>query len=140
MNIRMDVTSYIDPTKPEKLGEAVRTALLGSAIIVEGQAIQLCPVDTGRLRGSITHQMKGQVVSKSDTASRARHPATQADVIDVPDDKYTASVGTNVEYAEFVEYGTQRTKAQPYMRPALYMSLFKIVSYFGKKVRQVLRG
>lgn len=28
-------------------------------------------------------------------------------------------VGTNVEYAIFVEYGTSRNQAQPYLRPAV---------------------
>ena len=57
----------------------------------ETYAKQLCPVDTGRLRNSITH---AQV------------------------DEDTEVIGTNVKYAPFVELGTKKQKAQPYLRPA----------------------
>lgn len=58
----------------------------------EGYAKQLCPVDTGNLRNSITHQMRGE---------------------------NTVAVGTNVHYAPFVELGTRKMRAQPYLRPAV---------------------
>lgn len=56
---------------------------------------QLCPVDTGRLRSSI-----GMTSGRD-----GRGP-----YIDV---------GTNVEYALPVEYGTSTSKAQPFVRPGL---------------------
>lgn len=59
----------------------------------EGYAKKLCPVDTGRLRNSITHT--------------------------VDEDEHAAYVGTNVEYATYVEMGTSKTKAQPYLKPAV---------------------
>ena len=58
----------------------------------EGYAKQLCPVDTGNLRNSITHQMRGE---------------------------NTVAVGTNVHYAPYVELGTSKMRAQPYLRPAV---------------------
>lgn len=58
----------------------------------ERYAKELAPVDTGRLRNSITH-----AVEESEKA---------------------AYIGTNVEYAPYVELGTSRQKAQPYLRPA----------------------
>lgn len=57
----------------------------------ESYAKKLCPVDTGRLRNSITHQQY---------------------------DENTEVIGTNVEYAPFVELGTTRMSARPYLRPA----------------------
>lgn len=64
-------------------------------ISVERKAIHLCPVDTGRLRASIsslvTEDAKGLL----------------------------GIVGTNVEYAIFVEFGTRHMSAQPFLRPAL---------------------
>ena len=48
-------------------------------------------VDTGRLRNSITH-------------------ATDED---------SAYIGTNVEYAPYVEMGTYKMKARPYLEPAV---------------------
>lgn len=73
------------------LDAALTRALEKVGLVAEGYAKRLCPVDTGRLRNSITHAMEG----------------SEAVVI-----------GTNVEYAPYVELGTARQKAQPYLRPA----------------------
>lgn len=73
--------------------EAVERALEAVGLLAEGYAKRYCPVDTGRLRNSITHG---------------------ADMSDT-----TAYIGTNVEYAAYVEYGTSKTPAQPYLKPAV---------------------
>ena len=57
----------------------------------ETYAKQLCPVDTGNLRNSITHKQF---------------------------DENTEVIGTNVEYAPYVELGTRKMRARPYLRPA----------------------
>ena len=72
--------------------EAIIKALEMIGQSAEGYAKAICPVDTGNLRNSITHQQEG-------------------------DD--TEVIGTNVEYAPYVELGTQRSKAQPYLKPAV---------------------
>jgi HK97 gp10 family phage protein len=61
-----------------------------SAMRVERDAKQRCPVDTGRLRSSI------QVASG----------------------KGWRTVSTNVEYAPYVEFGTRRRGAKPFLFPA----------------------
>lgn len=58
-----------------------------------GYAKMLSPVDTGRLRNSLTHDVKAG--------------------------EEAVYVGTNVEYAPYVELGTRRSKAQPFLRPAV---------------------
>ena len=67
-------------------------ALEEIGLVAEGYAKRLCPVDTGRLRNSITH------------------------AIDPTED--VAIIGTNVEYGPAVEYGTSSTDAQPFLHPA----------------------
>lgn len=49
-------------------------------------------VDTGRLRNSVTHQIR--------EAEKAVY------------------IGTNVEYAPYVELGTEKAKPKPYLKPA----------------------
>lgn len=71
---------------------SIERALTRIGLSAEGYAKKECPVDTGNLRNSITHE-----VVQSEKA---------------------AHIGTNVEYAAYVELGTVRTKAQPYLRPA----------------------
>lgn len=72
------------------LESAKRRALEKIGLVAEGYAKRLCPVDTGRLRNSISHTTKGD----------------------------TEYIGTNVEYAPYVEMGTRRTRAQPFLGPA----------------------
>ncbi|HEY0891267.1 MAG TPA: HK97-gp10 family putative phage morphogenesis protein [Nocardioides sp.] len=62
---------------------------------IERDAKRACPVDTGRLRASITHK-----VERDDQGVSVR-------------------IGTGVTYAPWVELGTSRTPAQPFLRPAL---------------------
>jgi HK97 gp10 family phage protein len=73
------------------VADTVTKALTEAALIIEGAAKNLSPVDTGNLKGSITQKVDG---------SEAR-------------------IGTNVEYSPYVEYGTSKMAAQPYLRPAV---------------------
>lgn len=76
----------------DALPEQIEQALIAIGMTAETYAKQECPVDTGRLRNSITHEV--------DMSEQA------------------AFIGSNVEYAAYVELGTSRQKAQPYLRPA----------------------
>ena len=69
--------------------------LLKRTIRVEAAAKRLAPVDTGRLRSSITHSLERD--------GRG----------------LVGFVGSNVSYAIFQEFGTRYQRAQPYLRPAL---------------------
>lgn len=71
---------------------ALATALEEIGLTAEGYAKRACPVDTGRLRNSITHIVDGE--------------------------EKCAVIGTNVEYAAYVELGTIRQRPQPYLKPA----------------------
>jgi hypothetical protein len=69
---------------------AVAADLLRRAIRVESRAKQLCPVDTGRLRSSITHEL----VKSGGGVMLAR-------------------IGTNVSYARDVHEGTRPHVIRP---------------------------
>lgn len=74
----------------EKIGQVVNE-LDRTAIAVESGAKRNTPVDTGRLRASIVRQEFG---------------------------RFNRTVGTNVEYAIHVEFGTRYQRAQPFLYPA----------------------
>ena len=88
------------------LNSAIAKALTMIGLKAEGNAKAICPVDTGRLRNSITNAI--------DTESNAVY------------------IGTNVEYAPYVELGTMRQDPQPYLKPA--------ASEHGDEYRAILKG
>jgi hypothetical protein len=81
------------------------------ALAVEAQASLLAPRDTGLLAGSITAQSR-------DEGSRPRAPAGAADIIQKPYSDMMAFVGTPVFYGPYMEFGTVKTDAQSFLRPA----------------------
>ena len=107
MDVEVSVTDNSDEIK-QAAYSAMEVALEAVGLQAEGYAKMLCPFDTGRLRNSITH-----------TA-----------------DKDTAYIGTNVEYAAYVEYGHSlpsggQVPPKPYLQPAAedhaeeYKQIFK---------------
>lgn len=110
---------YIDNSQAvlDALGGAIIRALERCGMQAEGYAKDLTPVDTGNLQNSITHKLE-------------------------PDGK-AVQIGTNVEYAPYVELGTGKyaeggrkdpwvyqddegrwhhtngQRAQPYLKPAV---------------------
>lgn len=90
------------PEVQDAVEDAITKALEEIGLTAEGYAKKKCPVDTGRLRNSISH------ASTEDTAY----------------------VGTNVEYAVYVEMGTVNTKPQPYLKPAVieHTSTYKAIA------------
>lgn len=83
-----------------------KKALTENALILERDIVLLTPVDTGRLRASISH-----------IAPLSRSPETQSmHMIEGPNADDVAYVGTNVSYAPHVEYGTKYQRPQSYMR------------------------
>lgn len=86
----MRITDRSDEVIAE-MHSKIETALDGVGLLAEGNAQALAPVDTGRLRDSITHVVDDNAVT----------------------------IGTDVEYAAYVELGTSKHAEQPYLRPAL---------------------
>jgi len=74
--------------------EKINNVLRKKGLRIVRSAKQKAPVDTGRLRSSITLE--------EETVDRF----------------IKVKVGTNVEYAPFVEFGTENQPAQPFLRPA----------------------
>lgn len=82
------------------------------ALAVEGQAVLLCPVDTARLRNSITYSIEGDTQAPGAGAK-------SEDGVKPSTTRQVAVVGTNVKYAPVQEFGSARQGyAQPFLRPA----------------------
>ncbi|SRR6266487_174683 len=84
-----EVLAKLDLTNAAIAAQANR-AIQGAGIECQKLAKQACPVDTGRLRNSILY-----------------HPGN-----------LSCTVDTNVSYGIFIELGTRRMAAQPFLTPA----------------------
>lgn len=101
VSVRQDNTGQVI----DGIDSAIGVALEEIGLLAENYAAKKCPVDTGNLRASVTHEV--------DAGGNAVY------------------IGTNVEYAPYVELGTSRQEAQPFLRPA--------ASEHGAQYRRVLR-
>lgn len=107
--IRMIVTKNNFAKIAAELAPKVTKAVVATALQVESQAKETVPVLTGNLRRSLSVQ---------------------------PLDPFHVLVGTDVEYAPYVEYGTHRMAAQPYLTPAVELAR----PVFTARLSAVFRG
>ena len=93
---------------------AVMPALRATALIPLNVAKELVPVDTGTLERSIHQEdVQGQLA---------------------------VTVGTDVPYAEHVEFGTSKMPARPYLRPALDENKGAMVKEFGEALEDIVEA
>jgi len=99
-----------------KITTAAERGLLKALLFCEKEAKNRCPVVTGRLRASIT----GKITKFTGTAVEGK-------------------LGAHTNYAAYVELGTARSKARPYLWPALEDNFEKIekilASELGKETK-----
>lgn len=96
-------------------------------------------VDTGRLRASITFAVSGDSARQHSYSDDQGNGYTQA-IEGAGDSKdHTLYLGTNVEYAPYVEMGTSKMPKRPFIRPAIenflsdYQQIFtQVLSQIGK--------
>lgn len=91
-------------------GEAERPARRGERIgAVHSKPGEPPYVQTGTLRRSITHE--------------------------VIDSKFLGRVGTNVEYAKPLEYGTRNMRPRPFMRPGAHQAEPSVRKILGAEIK-----
>lgn len=98
------------------LEKEIDKAITESALSMAGIIKARTPVRTGRLRASITaasHLLDSSVKSGE------------------------GDVGTNVEYAPYVEYGTKKQKPQPYMRKGAEEALPTVNRIFKNRLSRI---
>lgn len=94
--------TYRDKECIKEIEEKLNQALKQACVLVQNSAREKCPVDTGNLRNSITWDCED----------------------------LEGVVGTNVEYAPYVEAGTSVMQAQAFLNPALEENKDKIQKMF----------
>jgi len=147
------INTMADNNYDKAINKSVQRLLVEAGLIIQGAAELNAPVDTGRLAGSITYATRGK-------RSRVRGEAKGSDAVTPPSQNDEVHIGTNVEYALDVEYGTKAhsingpvkirgvgwryigkhpgTKKQPFMRPALDDNRTRIVRELGLEIHKGL--
>jgi hypothetical protein len=132
MKIDVDVKSNAKQVKEE-----ARNAVLAALEAIGQQAVSHAKnylkeagrIDTGLLRNSITYALSGQPPNVSSyTASNASKYGGRTGILNGsykgnapndPENQKAVYIGTNVEYAPYVEAGTDRMAATHYLQRAV---------------------
>jgi len=120
---------YVAQALPQTIEDSALEALDKAGDDGEARTKQLSPVDTGALQRSVRKEPEAQakgdeyVVGVTAGGGGVRNPRT----------------GREVDYAAHVEYGTSRSRAQPYLRPGLREAARKVPRYFLEALERRLR-
>ena len=148
----MEVNFTIEDRTEEvknRVNDAMVAALETIGLLAEGYAKQLCPVDTGRLRNSITHALDGEAPAitsyhasygsnthtvknrKTGQMETRRYSANAKNAGTVAFGTYSGTlpkergaqraviIGTNVEYAPIIELGRSKQAPNGFLGPAV---------------------
>lgn len=91
----------------------IEQALVNSALIVERDAKINAPVDTGLMRSTITHNLGNEDTNNP-----------YVDII------------SPTEYSKYVEFGTSKQPAQPFLFPAYNNNKQKILKEIAKAMKK----
>ena len=143
----IEMTDYSDEVK-SKISSAIKAAMKAVGVQAMGHAVTYITergaIDTGLLRNSITYALGGQAPAKAtyqaaygsnrktkgkDKGKRYSAKSKKAGTVGkgsysgtAPadgDHETSVYIGTNVEYAPYVELGTVKMTARPFLRPAI---------------------
>jgi len=119
---------YLARIIPEALEKAALEAL--DAATEEGveYAKTVVPVDTGALRKSIRQEPR----------PRREGDGYEAGITAGGGGVVNPKTGQEVDYAAYVEYGTSRAPAQPYLRPGLIHAAMRLPLHFLGVLRRLI--
>jgi HK97 gp10 family phage protein len=111
--------------------ERAQKGLIAVGFQIERDAKQMCPVDSGRLRASISTNWTGSGMERgrTDAFTSGNEYQKQMESVDASqdgignpekkgNDNFTVVIGTNVAYAWFIEFGTSMMGNTPFLRAA----------------------
>jgi HK97 gp10 family phage protein len=103
---------------PRNVRSVSRKAMQLAVGLVHRHAVSIVPVDIGLLKNSLW--------------GNPDYERTENTIV--------GAVGTNKSYAPFVEFGTRRMRAQPYLIPAVTNNISAINSIFAHEIGNALHG
>ena len=139
-DVQFSMSSNADLIK-EQTEEAIITALQTVGVQAQAHATAEITaqgaVDTGRLRASITFAVSGDSARQhnytDDLGNNYSEPVQGAG----ESTDHTLYLGTNVEYAPYVELGTSKMPARPFIRPAVENHLSEYQQIFEQTLSKI---
>lgn len=147
-----EVSMVFDNTQAirKKLDKSIENGLRMVGATIAGYAADLCPVDTGLLRNSITYALNGKMPAiaeyQNDSGKRAGkngkpiQPESGHYQGTAPTDtENTVYIGTNVQYAPYQELGAPNANVppSPFLRPAVESHEREIEEIMTKALKNV---
>jgi HK97 gp10 family phage protein len=139
-DVEFTMTSNLDLIK-DQTEEAILTALEAVGVQAEGYAITEITtqgaIDTGRLKNSITHAVSGDSAHQHAYDDDIGNSFSE-NIQDAGEGKeQTVYLGTNVHYAPYVEMGTQKMAARPFIRPAIENNISNFQQIFTSVLSKI---
>jgi len=144
MNISIQVKGLqkaLDTLKraERSLEQPIMDTLKGGAQLIRGEAIK--SIQTGSKTGRLYKRYNPTRTHRASAPGEAPASDTGNLVsnIMVEDNKDSVEVQSKAEYSKFLEYGTSKMEARPYMFPAYEKSKDKIIQAVFRKIAQTLQ-
>jgi HK97 gp10 family phage protein len=106
----ISVSFKINTNINKNIDKAIEKGLTKAAVYVQGEAKKRAVVDTGNMRANVYYKVVG----------------------------FVALIYNTVKYSIFIEYGTIKMQARPFMRPALYENIDKINRIISSSMKEDL--
>ena len=130
MNMSVDVKLNLKVDKATKeVTDASKMAMRDTTVEVTHDSVQLSPWLTGNNRRSITGEVSGMGMVASGGEGRTERM--------VDDSKIEGAVYSTSGYGGFLETGTSKMAARPYIKPSLDKNFTE--HKFGEKVKRYLK-
>jgi len=136
MTVRIG-TSLNTESVNKKVTEAGLLAMRNIVVLIANHAVQNSPWRTGNNRRSIHYGVSGMPHQRASSESPgAKDSSSGADESLVEGDRVQGAVYSTSGYGGFLETGTSKMRAQPYIKPGL--DLYFTNSRFSEEMRKYL--
>lgn len=138
----ISLSSKVNLASLQKLGETfpkhAAFAIRQVAFSIEYDAKRNAPVDTGALKASIytsTNEKSGYDNALQSGMTRARSLPFAADEAPQPESDLVAIIAVAAKYGPYVEFGTHKMAAQPFLFPAGQANR----EFFGEQIKEAFQ-